>query len=150
KAGIYTLVASSPGLASATSFTFSITSTGGINPVITQDANLVAAVGLPYIYNATGRINASGATPLTFTTCGGPSQFFVDDQTGEVTWSPTTAGVVSLCVEAANAYGMDTYTFSVNVVAAPSGQSPTAAFTVVPPSGSAPLSATFDGTGSTS
>jgi hypothetical protein len=116
-------------------------------PVIAQDALAVAGLGLPYPYNAQGRVRAAGHKPMSFAACGGPTGFKVEPSTGEVTWVPQAVGQVQLCVSATNAWGSDSYTFSVDVQQ-PQGVGPTASFTVTPASGAAPLAAAFDGSGS--
>lgn len=117
-------------------------------PQLVRDASLVAAVGVPYPYNSGGRVRALGALPITYRACGGPPAFRISP-TGDVSWTPASSGPVVLCAGAQNAFGSDSYSFTVQVGTAP-GAGPVASFTVMPPSGPAPLSAAFDGTASTS
>ncbi len=118
-----------------------------VPPFIERDANLKAAVGLPYLYNALGAVNAVGARPMTFESCGGPAGFSVDAQSGAVRWVPDAVGAHDLCVRARNAFGEDNYQFTVSaIVRAPTGVQ--AVLTATPDFGPAPLDVAFDATGS--
>ncbi|MGQ0507031.1 MAG: PKD domain-containing protein, partial [Myxococcaceae bacterium] len=112
-------------------------------PLIAHDANLKAAVGQPYRYNALGRVETEGELPMQFESCGAPNAFNVDRNTGAVSWKPDTAGSISVCIKAINTSGDDSYTFNVDVQSrAPTPV--TAAFTATPDSGPAPLDARLD------
>lgn len=119
-------------------------------PEIKRDANAVAAVGVPYVYNVAGRVEAVGSRPMLFSACGAQPLLKVEPSTGAVTWTPASAGAAALCVQAANDYGTDVYAFTVEVAAAAAGFGPQASFTVTPDDDRAPLAASFDGTASTS
>ncbi|MGQ0505542.1 MAG: hypothetical protein ACT4TC_09495, partial [Myxococcaceae bacterium] len=86
-------------------------------PVIQHNANLKAAVGVPYRFNGLGRIELTGIGTVTYEACGGPSGFRVDGLAGSVHWVPDAVGSVSLCVKASSSAGADTYNFTVNVIA---------------------------------
>jgi PKD repeat protein len=114
---------------------------------VLRDANLKAARGRPYVYNALGRVGAFGPGPITYGVCGGPSELAVDALSGNVRWTPSAVGAFSLCVLARNAHGEDRYTFTVDVVdRAPTPV--TAGFTATPTQGKAVLAVTFDGSAS--
>jgi hypothetical protein len=117
-------------------------------PAIVHDANLQAAVGVPYVYNPLETITVVGSLPMTFGKCGGPAGFNVDTATGSVRWTPATVGTTPLCVSAQNASGQDQYDFSVVVDSRPP-TAVTAAFTATPSSGMAPLDVGFDASAST-
>lgn len=116
-------------------------------PSIIEDAVLTGGVAVPYVYNALGAIRVLGERPMFFSSCGGPSGFHVDAQSGAVVWTPSSVGSVSLCVRAENGFGVDTYPFTVTVMT-PAGAPPIASFTATPPIGVAPLSVRFDASGS--
>ncbi|MBI3181308.1 MAG: hypothetical protein HYZ28_04115 [Myxococcales bacterium] len=116
-------------------------------PTIARDAVPTAAVGLPYPYNAEGRVRATGERPMTFGACAALAGFSVDSSSGAVSWVPGSTGVFSPCVFAENAFGRDSYTFQVTV-GQPSGAGPTATFTASPESGEVPLTVGFDGSAS--
>ena len=115
------------------------------HPLIVHDANLAAAVGLPYAYNAVKAIRASGEAPLLYSKCGGPAELVVDAVSGEVRWTPAAPGPVSLCVQATNAIDFDSYSFDVQVAPTASSE-PVARLAVTPTQGPAPLTVQFDGT----
>jgi len=117
-------------------------------PVIFRDANLSAAVGVPYRYNAMGRVSAAGTAPISFDICGAPAGFTVEPTSGVVRWMPASAGPASVCVLARNSLGEDPYTFIVDVRAS-APAAPVAVVDVFPASGPADLTATLDGTAST-
>ncbi len=118
------------------------------SPLVLHDANLHAAVGKPYLYNALGVVRAVGAPVIAFSACGGPASFQVDALTGGVRWTPEAPGSVTLCVAAKNSLGEDRFTFVVSVVArAVTGV--TASFMATPAEGPAPLRSDLDATAST-
>ncbi|MFL5322113.1 MAG: kelch repeat-containing protein, partial [Myxococcaceae bacterium] len=117
-------------------------------PVIAQDANLKGAVGVGYVYDAVGRVTATGTLPIAFDRCGGPASFSVDPVTGAVQWIPDAVGTFSVCVKATNALGSDVYPFDVVVVSRTA--TPVAAkLLATPTQGTVPLSVQFDATTST-
>jgi PKD repeat protein len=113
-------------------------------PRILQEANPVGAVGHPYLYGPDRRAHAEGEGPFSWDVLEGPAGYVVDGRTGEVSWTPNTAGTVSITLEATNVHGADVYTYEVDVVEeAPAP--PTPVLQVTPPEGSAPLSVALDG-----
>ncbi len=111
---------------------------------IIEDANPRAAVGVPYRYNALGRVRAIGEPPYTFGSCGGPSGFGVAPGDGYVQWTPSSAGPHTLCVSAQNGTEQVQYSFVVDV-AASAPPAPEARLKVTPASGAAPLAVSLDG-----
>ncbi|MGQ0505998.1 MAG: kelch repeat-containing protein [Myxococcaceae bacterium] len=116
-------------------------------PVIVHDANLAAGVGNAYVYNVLGAMRVAGARPMSFSACGGPVDFGVDALSGAVHWTPSTSGPVALCLKAQNAYGVNIYSFAVQV-GTPVGAGPVANFTATPVEGRVPLQVAFDGSAS--
>jgi MYXO-CTERM domain-containing protein len=108
-------------------------------PIIDRDANPAAGVGQPYIYDADGRVSATGDDPITFSVAQAPEGFAVDATTGEVSWIPDEEGPVIIAISATNNVATDTYSFQVTVVDAEGRPPPTAALTVTPDSGATPL-----------
>lgn len=117
-------------------------------PLITENANLSAGVGVPYVYNARGGVLAAGARPMTFARCGGPDTFIVEPSSGAVSWTPSALGNVAICVRAESTFGSDTYDFTV-AVTEPVGSPPVARLTLAPEEGPSNLVVAFDGSGST-
>jgi MYXO-CTERM domain-containing protein len=111
----YQLTASATGAAPVMSNAFSVWDA----PHITHDASLIATVDVPYRYNATGAIQATGSALLAYSSCSSVPGLTVDAGTGAVSWTPNAVGTVDVCVAAHNAGGDDTYAFTVSVLAAP-------------------------------
>jgi MYXO-CTERM domain-containing protein len=142
------LAASNPFGTTTQSFTLQVAAGSGVAPVIAHDANLAAAVGLPYAYNPARAITVTaGDAPLSFSKVSGPGELFVDAQSGSLAWIPSAAGAQSIVLRASNLAGSDDYAFSVNVAAGVNAQ-PTAAVQATPLTGEAPLAVTFDSAGS--
>jgi PKD repeat protein len=117
-------------------------------PLIKHNALPTAGLGLPYAFNADGRVDATGSRPMTYGTCGGPAGFVVEPLTGAVTWTPADLDAGTLCVSASNANGSDQYSFTVQI-SAPSGAAPVASFTATPDTVAPGLHVGFDGGAST-
>jgi MYXO-CTERM domain-containing protein len=117
-------------------------------PLIKHNALPTAGLGLPYAFNADGRVDATGSRPMTYGTCGGPAGFIVEPLTGAVTWTPAGLDAGTLCVSATNANGSDQYSFTVQI-SAPSGVGPVASFTATPDTLAPGLHVAFDGGAST-
>jgi hypothetical protein len=84
-------------------------------PVITSTANGTAAVGVPYQYDADGRVEASGSGPIAWSSSLGPPAFSIDGVSGEVRWVPAGVGSYAACVTATNAAGSSQQCFTVSV-----------------------------------
>ncbi|HUU83382.1 MAG TPA: Ig-like domain-containing protein, partial [Phycisphaerae bacterium] len=84
-AGVTNYVTYSPWLTSQAS----MTATG---PVITSSPNTSGVILDPYRYDADGRASASGTGTLVWSRILGPTDFFMNSSTGEITWSPTEPG----------------------------------------------------------
>jgi MYXO-CTERM domain-containing protein len=128
----------------------------GVAPAITRDANPQATVGLAYAYNPSSTVQAAGTAPIIFTNCPGenfPDEFVVNPNSGRVFYQPTQAqleaGSVQVCIQAANPYGEDKYSFSIAVLALDPNLSPRAQIDPPQVQGPAPLQVDFDGSGST-
>jgi uncharacterized protein (TIGR03382 family) len=122
-----------------------VTAVSNLAPIIRRDASSRAVLGQPWIYNAEGRVIASGATPMTFEACTGPVGFQVDATTGRVTWTPNSGGVrETLCIRAQNNYGSDDYVFYVNVSFASAPPPPVAILIATPDNGPAGVEISLD------
>ncbi len=88
-------------------------------PLITSSPTLTGKVGVTWSYDA----DADGSTPLTWSKVSGPAEFSIASGTGIVTWVPTTAGATAITIQATNAFGSDTQTFTIDV--APPDEPPT-------------------------
>ncbi|MGQ0506354.1 MAG: hypothetical protein ACT4TC_13665 [Myxococcaceae bacterium] len=116
-------------------------------PVITQDANLTAGLGQRYIYNVMNAVRVAGDRPMTFSSCAGPPELRLDPMSGAIIWTPAAEGSVPICVRAENAFGADSYSFTVQV-GQPTGAGPVARYVATPDEGRMPLKVSFDGSGS--
>jgi MYXO-CTERM domain-containing protein len=117
-------------------------------PVIAHDANATAQVGSPYVLNTDGMLHATGSLPMAFQRLSGPAELHLDPATGRVDWVPALSGNVSITLGATNAWGTDSYTFSVAVAQPGSQSAPTASLTATPSSGPSPLVVALDSSGS--
>jgi len=126
----------------------SVVTTPPGSPMIQRGANLVAAVGRPYLFDVNGRVEAAGMRPMTFAKDMGPPNLFVDAVTGRVTWTPSGPGLVTVAVKATNMVGTDVYPFAVDVTASPPA-GPMASIAPGTFSGPGPFTVPFDGSGST-
>lgn len=88
---------------------------GTVPPVISAPANVNATLGVP---SFTDQINAFGLPAPTFSLTAAPSGMTIDSGTGIISWAPVTGplGAQTVTVEADNASGTDTKTFTVTVV----------------------------------
>jgi MYXO-CTERM domain-containing protein len=83
-------------------------------PSIAHDANLVAMVGSPYLYNASRHVTATGGlTGMSFSKVTGPTDFVVDTS-GLVTWTPSVVRAEAVTIQATNAHGSDQYSFVID------------------------------------
>ncbi|MFZ5470911.1 MAG: hypothetical protein ACOZIN_15905 [Myxococcota bacterium] len=117
-------------------------------PVILEDANLRAAVNVPYRYNASGSVRAVGTPPLLYERCGGPAGFQVDAASGAVRWTPAAPGSTALCVRVSNPEGEDRYELAVDVASGAAPSPVVAAFTATPTTGPAALTVAYDASAS--
>ena len=82
-------------------------------PLITSTAVTSAVVGQLYTYD----VNATGNPAPTYSLVGTPpSGMTINTSTGVIQWTPTVAGPFSVTVEASNASGVNTQSFTINVV----------------------------------
>ena len=90
-----------------------------VPPTISSTPSTAASVGAPYAYDADGVIDATGATPITFSLDSGPAGMSVAAN-GLVSWTPASGqeGSHAVQIRATNAHGFDTQSFNVQVSAA--------------------------------
>jgi hypothetical protein len=88
--------------------------TGSVAPVISQPANTTATIGAPF----TDPISAYGLPAPTFSLTAAPTGMMINSSTGVITWTPTSGqlGAQTVTVQATNASGTDTKTFTVTGV----------------------------------
>jgi len=86
-----------------------------IPPVIISTANTAGAVGTPYVYDADGRVEASGSSPITFSLVSGPAAMTVDSSSGLVDWIPSSPGIFPVSIKATNRAGDNTQNFNITV-----------------------------------
>ena len=84
-------------------------------PNITSLAVTDAVVDQAYSYT----VIATGEPAPTFTLSTFPAGMTVDEFTGEISWTPTDATNVDVTVQAVNAAGMDTQSFTIDVTQVP-------------------------------
>ena len=84
-------------------------------PMIVDSANFVGVVGEPYRFNASNHAQAYGARPMTWEVISAPTNFELDEETGEIFWVPESEGEVSITLEASNELGEDRINFDVQV-----------------------------------
>ncbi len=89
-------------------------------PTITSTPNTAATVDVAYSYDANNTVEASGSAPITFSLLAGPTGFAVTSA-GVVSWTPTSGqvGPHNVQIQAANALGTDTQTYTVTVSVQP-------------------------------
>jgi hypothetical protein len=87
---------------------------GNVAPVISPPANTNAVLGSTF----TDTISAFGLPGPTFSLPNAPPSMTIDSTTGVITWAPVTGplGAQTVTVQASNAAGTDTKTFTVTVV----------------------------------
>ncbi|MFZ9888293.1 MAG: PKD domain-containing protein [Myxococcota bacterium] len=107
-------------------------------PLIDRTANSSAALGVPYAYDADGRVSATGFAPIRFVLLEGPVGFDIDPETGRVDWLPSQSGSFVVSLRAENDVGNDVYTYEV-VVGDEDAPPPMAIMLVSPSFGDAPL-----------
>ena len=85
-------------------------------PAITSVGSTTGIVGVSYLYDADGTVEATGTAPVTFLVSG-PTGMAVNDTTGLVTWTPTAGqeGNHAVQIDALNAFGVDLQNFTINV-----------------------------------
>ncbi len=84
-------------------------------PMIVNSVNFVGVVGEPYRYDANNHAQAYGVRPITWEVVSAPSNFELDEETGEIFWIPESEGEVSITLEASNELGEDRINFDVQV-----------------------------------
>lgn len=84
-------------------------------PMIIDSVNFVGVVGEPYRYDANNHAQAYGVRPITWEIISAPSNFELDEETGEIFWIPESEGEVSITLEASNELGEDRINFDVQV-----------------------------------
>jgi len=85
-------------------------------PEITSTASTAAVVGRPYAYDdADGLPDATGDAPLWWSLVGGPPVARADPATGQITWTPSSGGPVTLTLRLENDLGAAEQTFTVQV-----------------------------------
>jgi hypothetical protein len=87
--------------------------------LIVENAPATGAVGSAYAFDVV--VQGTGQQAVTFGSCSvNPPGFELDSATGAVSWTPTSAGTFSICLEASTpSCGSDQYAFSVTVEAQP-------------------------------
>lgn len=84
-------------------------------PTITAIPDAQMEVGETFTYN----VDATGYPAPTFSLTAAPGDMSIDPNTGVITWTPSTAGAVNVTVEATNAGGSDSTTFTISVGSSP-------------------------------
>ena len=92
-------------------------------PTITSVGSTTATEEVAYAYDADNTVEASGTEPITFSLVVGPAGMSVSAG-GLVTWTPATgeAGMHGVQIDAQNAFGSDSESFTIDVTP---GQAPT-------------------------
>jgi hypothetical protein len=87
-----------------------------IAPSITSVANLEASIGIDYMYDANGTVEADGTAPFTYSLDIAPEGMSINDN-GVVTWLPTTSniGVNTVQIRVANEVGSDIQIFDISI-----------------------------------
>jgi hypothetical protein len=88
--------------------------TGSVAPVISQPANTTAVIGASF----TDQISAYGLPAPTFALTAAPAGMTINGTTGVISWVPTAGqlGAQTVTVQASNAAGSDSKTFTVTGV----------------------------------
>ncbi|OMH39304.1 putative Ig domain-containing protein [Motiliproteus sp. MSK22-1] len=88
-------------------------------PSITSSANTTAVIDQAYHYDANDQLEASGASPISYSLSAGPAGMTVASN-GTLSWTPTAAqlGSHSVTLQADNSYGSDSQSYSITVTAA--------------------------------
>ncbi|GAB3203144.1 hypothetical protein GCM10027293_31910 [Pontibacter aydingkolensis] len=82
-----------------------------VKPAIVSDPLTFGVVGQNYIYD----VNATGKPAPTFSLVTGPAGLTINSATGEITWTPASAGNFDVTVEATNSNGKATQSFKIEV-----------------------------------
>ncbi len=83
---------------------------------VTSTPLLVAVATLPYHYDADDSAEATGVGAITWSKITGPSEFSVDENSGLVTWTPSTDGETDITIQAEDSTGDSAeQSFTVNV-----------------------------------
>jgi hypothetical protein len=91
-----------------------------IAPSITSVAPLTANLGGSYAYD----VNASGVPAPSYALVTAPAGMTIDSSSGLIAWAPSATGSFDIVVEAVNALGADTQSFTITVsgsLSCPSG-----------------------------
>jgi lysophospholipase L1-like esterase len=83
-------------------------------PLITSSPLTTTTVGNLYTYD----VDASGSPAPTYSLTTSPANMTIDSSTGLIQWTPTSTGTFEVIVEAANAFGSDSQSFTLQVVQA--------------------------------
>ncbi len=86
----------------------------GVPPAIISEPVTSVFVGETYVYDPV----ASGTGPITWSKVSGPGVISVDPVTGRVSATPASTGSPTITIQAANAAGTDTQTFTIDVLPA--------------------------------
>ncbi|MGD2049641.1 MAG: GDSL-type esterase/lipase family protein, partial [Chloroflexota bacterium] len=82
-------------------------------PTITSIPGTQAYVGIPYSYD----VEADGYPAPTYTLTTKPAGMTIDEDTGLISWTPSSSGDYDVTVEAHNSAGFDDQSFTINVAA---------------------------------
>jgi len=82
-------------------------------PTITSDPVIQAYVGVPYSYD----VEATGYPAPTYTLTIAPPGMTIDEDSGEISWTPTATGDYDVTVQASNSEGTDEQAFTIHVAA---------------------------------
>ncbi len=112
-------------------------------PTILSTSTATGTAGSYFTYS----IQATNG-PTSFGAAGLPPALSINQATGLISGVPSVAGASNILLSATNASGTGTRSLLLTIATATGPASPTAAFTVTPPSGLGPLTVTIDASGS--
>jgi hypothetical protein len=112
------------GATDSQTFTIAVTLTTNNAPVITSTGPTTATVGTAYTYTPTATDADTGDTLTWSLDTGAPTGMSVDSATGQVTWTPDTAGDFSYTLNVTDA--IDTVSQTVSVTVSEAGTEPAA------------------------
>ncbi|HZX47644.1 MAG TPA: LamG-like jellyroll fold domain-containing protein, partial [Nitrospirota bacterium] len=92
---------------------------GNLAPIITSQPVMTGSVGILYQYD----VNASGIPAPNYSLVTNPSGMTIDANTGLIQWTPSSAGLFNVTVEALSLTGTNTQNFTVNVASGTGGTS---------------------------
>ncbi len=121
--GSYTFtISASNGVSPNATATYSMTSFPAVAPTITSGPPSNGAQGAAYSHTVT----ASGTGPISYSVTSGtlPNGLTLDSTTGTISGTPTTGGSFTFAVAATNVAGLDSKTYTVDIVTAPIITSP--------------------------